>query len=370
MKSYNGLINYYRVFDVGADIDLVNSVSLLNSSSNTVETFKLRKSSRAIVIEDAPLSVGLASWIYENAGRNYECETTIKIWPFGAISLCFSFTVSNCSIDELKLISKAIEDSSDLHELAVERVSDLVKQLQHSIKFKNIWDQFEDYLIFIDKNTSRDVFEIQELMKNDDLFQIILGDHEGKFSEQMKLPIKNSIYQYHSDDFVIIDWNSAYICSEGDYQDIADVMEFAICQLLELRYYDDLLDRKLGSLYKSIQTTDPSFFNKNYNRISQEAAEIYIETSEVVEKIENSMKVIGDFYYAKIFRASVDRLRIKDWQQSVDNKLKNLLEVSSLFQAEVNNKKAFWMELIIIILIAVEVIPFLYKIIEKFIIIK
>jgi len=76
--------------------------------------------------------------------------------------------------------------------------------------------------------------------------------------------------------------------------------------------------------------------------------------------------VIGDFYYAKIFRAASDRFRVKDWQASVDQKLKNLADVSNLFQAETNEKRNQLMEAIIIILIAIEVIPFLWNKIGEF----
>jgi len=366
LKDFNGSINFYRFFDVGSDIDLSNVLNTLSSTNNEVQTFKLKTTSRAIVIEETPIVVSLNKWIYEIDGKNFQCDGTLKVWPFGAISVVFSIQVENLNFKELKTLAKYIEESDELHDLALSKVKTLVSEIESSIKYVNIWEQFEDYIIYVDKNTTRDIFEIEELIKNDDLFELILGDDRGTFSNQMKEPIKKNIFQYHTDDFVVIDWNSAYICSEGDSRDISDVLEFSICQLLELRYYDDLLDKKLASLYKSIQTTSPSIFNKSYNKISKEAAEIYVETIEVIEKIENSLKVIGDFYYAKIFRASIERLRIKDWEQNVDNKLKNLITVSSLYQAEVNNNKSFWMELIIIVLIAAEVFPFLYNILMTY----
>ena len=73
------------------------------------------------------------------------------------------------------------------------------------------------------------------------------------------------------------------------------------------------------------------------------------------------LKIIGDFYLARIYRTASSRFRTKDWQASVDNKLNNLAEVSKLLHGEVSEKRSTLMEMVIIILIAVEVVPFILK---------
>ncbi len=80
------------------------------------------------------------------------------------------------------------------------------------------------------------------------------------------------------------------------------------------------------------------------------------ESSEIVERIENSLKIIGDFYYAKIYRAAAERFRMNDWKKSVDQKLSNLVEISMLFMNQNNEKKSHLLELIIIFLILIEVV--------------
>jgi hypothetical protein len=138
--------------------------------------------------------------------------------------------------------------------------------------------------------------------------------------------------------------------------DIPDVIEFSLCQLLEMRYYDDLLDEKLTYLYSALEKKHFSIFQNHYSALSREAAQIYLEISDTVESVENSMKVVGDFYLAKIFRAASQRLRFTDWRDSVDQKLENLAQVSRLFVNESNEKRNQLLEVIIIVLIAMELL--------------
>lgn len=361
MKTFTGSIQLYRLFDIGGEIDLEGATGLL--STRFSEKFKLRRNSRAVVIEQAPLVLGLGGWQQVIDDEKYDVNVTGKLWSFGALSLMLRIDVPSArpAKDVLK-IGHFLENSHDLS-MALETMAyDVIKDLGPILTSPKLWDQFEDYLVYLykDKPTEQGgkAPEIAELLSSELFYQLILGEVERPVHEQMKIPIRQNTLQYGNDDVVTIDWNSAFIWSEGDHDDIADVIEFALVQLLELRYYDDLLSRKLSFLYRAIKTTSPGIFTKRYNELAHEAAGLYIELSEIVERIENSLKVVGDFYYAKIFRAAVDRFRLKDWQRSVDQKLGNMLEISKLFQAEISLKQGHLLELIIIILIAVELIPF------------
>ncbi|MBH48509.1 MAG: hypothetical protein CME71_10110 [Halobacteriovorax sp.] len=359
MKTFKGHILLQRIFDVGGEIDLPRAAELL-AGTGLAEQFKLRRSSRNIIIDQAPLSVSLGEWEHEHAGKVFSIQTLGKLWSFGAFSLTFKIAITQeTSLSEMKRFAHYLENEDEITALALEQAERVSVDLAPAIKQPGIWNQFEDYIIFM--RDPEDAPTPEELLSSESFFQLLLTETDVQLSNQMKDSIRANFFQYSKDDYVVIDWNAAFICaSPADAQDMADVAEFALCQVLEMRYYDEMLDRKLGTLYKSIQVSKPSIFSNNYSQHAHDAALIYIEISEVIEKIENTLKVIGDFYYAKIFRAASDRFRVKDWQASVDQKLKNLADVSSLFQAETNEKRNQLMEAIIIILIAIEVIPFLW----------
>jgi uncharacterized Rmd1/YagE family protein len=139
------------------------------------------------------------------------------------------------------------------------------------------------------------------------------------------------------------------------------VIEFALNQVLEMRYYDDLLDKKLSEIYSAIELKDMSIFSGKYNQLALEAGQKYIEIAEIVESVENSLKVIGDLYHSVIFRTASSKFRFSDWQSSIDNKLENLAEISKLLLDKINHRRSHILEIIVIILISLELIPFLIQ---------
>ncbi|MDQ3282594.1 MAG: hypothetical protein M3Q69_14430 [Acidobacteriota bacterium] len=66
--------------------------------------------------------------------------------------------------------------------------------------------------------------------------------------------------------------------------------------------------------------------------------------------------MIGDFYLATIFRASVNRLRLQEWEENVTRKLQLLARVSELLSAQATAHRSHILEWIVIVLIAFEVV--------------
>jgi hypothetical protein len=366
VKLFKGTVLCFRIFDVATEIDLNKAMDALNSLGQS-EQFKLRKISRSMVVKDAPLVVTLGSWTEDIDERKWDVTAYAKIFSFGAISITLRFEVPNyVEVAVIRKLAAFLDRSEYIHNIACDQRQKIIDKIGRFMEHGSHEEIFEDYIIYLRHTEENQLDFINNLSQSYQIHELLLLDKAEILSEQTKSQFKNYIYQYSNLDIVAVDWNCAFICSEGDAQDIADVLEFGLCQLLELRYYDELLDQKLNSVYTAVQSSAPSIFNSQYRHLGQQAARLYIDISDVVEKVENSLKVIGDFYYAKIFRGAVDRFRIKDWQTSVDNKLSNLVEISNLFQNDIVARRTMWMEIIVIALIAVEVIPLIYKLVIEY----
>ncbi|MBV2167516.1 MAG: hypothetical protein KUL82_02305 [Bdellovibrio sp.] len=357
----NGRILIYRVFDIGKDVDL-EKVQGLFEASTSAQRFRLNRSSKAMIINNAPLSLTIENSKYDALGHPLDLEVTAKIWHFGALSLTLSFEIpEKMDWNRLVELGNFLENDANLHALAKKRVEQIVIGMGPE-RLKTIdWETYEDYACYFfrkidgcEKNAMK-VFELH------DVFRLILSENNATLSEQIKKTIYESTFQYSQDDLAVIDWNSALIIEPSGSLDIVDVIEFSLCQLLEMRYYDDLLDEKLTYLYTSLEEKSSNIFQNHYTRLSKEAARIYLDISDTVESVENSMKVVGDFYLAKIFRAASQRLRFTDWRDSVDQKLANLAQISRLYVSESNEKRNQLLEIIIIALIAIEVVPLFMK---------
>ena len=227
----------------------------------------------------------------------------------------------------------------------------------------NDWSLYEDYVTYFIQEFDGLNVPLSELNQQVDVAALILAETKENLSDGIKKNTLDNTYQYSKQDLVVVDWNSALVVEASGSMDVPLVIEFALNQLLEMRYYDDLLDEKLNNLYNNVVGGKKGIFSKQYAKFAEEAGQIYIEISEIVENVENSFKVVGDFYLAQIFRASSKRFRFDDWVRSINEKLGNLAEVSKLLHSEVNESRNQIMEITIIALIAVEVVPLIWKLV-------
>ncbi|WP_413288172.1 hypothetical protein [Bdellovibrio sp. HCB337] len=357
----NGRILIYRVFDIGRDVNL-EAVQKVFETTSQAQRFRLNRSSKAMIINNAPLSLNIESCKYDALGHPLDLEISAKIWHFGALSITLSFGIpDSISWNRLIELGNFLENDMNLHNLAKQKVEQILMSINPDRIQTTSWETYEDYICYFFKKLDGCEKNAMEIFNRYDIFRLILSENNENLSDQIKKTILDSTFQYSNDDIAVIDWNSALIIEPSGSLDIVDTIEFCLCQLLEMRYYDDLLDEKLTYLYSALERKRFNIFQDYYSRLSKEAAKIYLDIADTVESVENSMKVVGDFYLAKIFRAASQRLRFKDWRDSVDQKLENLAQISKLFVSESHEKKNQLLEIIIIVLIAIEVVPLFFK---------
>lgn len=349
-----GSLKIFRIYDVAHEVRLDEAESKLRALGHTSK-FQLKKSSKDFLFADVPLVLTLGQSLIKET----LCDIQIKVWSYGALSICLTIRCDDIE-NKKDLISwvKEWSENDDVNSFCKNKISELSNILGKTLEKPFLWDQEEDYSIFV-ANTSNQKREYW--LEENFIYQLLSMEKDIILSEEMISPIKKSSLSYGPNDLVIIDWDNAFVYSQDDSLDICDVIELANVQLLELRYFDNLLDKKLSGLYRQVIEKRPTLFNSTISLLARDASQLYLETSELVERIENSLKVIGDIYFARIYRLSLARLQVPQWQGTVDQKLKNLLEVSQMYMSELHTKRSQYMEAVIIILIAIEVVPFLYS---------
>ena len=350
-----GQILVYRVFDVGPDFNL-EQVERQLSNLTATQRARLSRPTRSVHIANAPLCFSMGQTdLLDRSG--FKVDIQIKVWPFGAISTVLVLNIENQPWSQWIELGTEIESAEFVTTQAADIVRQVLKWIDHNREPQI--DVIEDYMIYFFKSLPG--CEQDALMALDlfDLPKLLMTENSGSLSLQVQKMIRESVIQYNRNDLAAITWNSALVIEPSGVWDIPDIIEFALIQVLEMRYYDYLLEKKLTHLYDSLEQRQSGLFRNQAERLSQEAAKHYLEISETVENVENSLKVIGDFYLAQIFRAASTRFRFQDWRASVNQKLRNLTEISQLINNNVNARRSHGLELVIIILIAIEVIPFI-----------
>ncbi len=362
IKIKKGKILVYRVFDIGSEINL-DTLEKLVEDQHPKERFKLdRKPNVSLVISRTPVSMGLGLVELNVMGTKVTAELYVRVWHFGTVSFSFHIPIEESTtwFELVKIASWLEKDGSEIDEIARMRSRQFQQQIRPAILSLTQWSINEDYVIYFIQELEGLTSPLVTLPEKVDVPALILAEAREVLADSLKKTIMENISQYSVDDLVVVDWNSALVIEPSGSMDVPLVIEFALNQLLEMRFYDDLLDQRLNALYSAVAGKKRGLFSNKYSRQAEEAGQIYLEISEIVENVENSFKIVGDFYLATIFRASSKRFRFDDWQKSINEKLSNLAEFSKLLHSEVSESRSQMMEIIVIILIGIEVMPFLY----------
>ena len=361
IRIKRGRILVHRVYDIGSEIDL-EKVETLFEEKAYKERFKIdRKHNMSLVIATAPLSIHLGNVDLNLNGKKVEGELIAKVWHFGTLSLSFHIPIEEgTSWPDLVRLASWLEKDNEIDNLGRSRAKEFQTHISSAIPVKNEWIANEDYVTYFIQEFEGLEVPLSSLADKVDIPALILAESKEVLSEAMKKSTMENVFQYSRDDLVVVDWNAALVIEPSGSMDVPLVIEFALNQLLEMRYYDDLLDHRLNTVYNEVVNRKKGLFSNKYSRLAEEAGQIYIEISEIVESVENSFKTVGDFYLATIFRGTSKRFKFDDWQRSINDKLGNLAEVSKLLHSEVNEGRNQMMEIIIILLIAIEVVPFVY----------
>lgn len=357
-----GSILVYRVFDIAEEVNL-SLVEKILSEAISNERLKLKKGPRnAIVMRNAPVILNIQEIDIEILGQTIKSEVYAKIWDYGVISFIFQIPIeTHSSWSKLIEYSTFLESDQKLDQIAINKSNDLVQMLKPALQKPRHWDQFEDYIVyFLEKVSGID--NASDLLSRADIPSLILAENQFVPSEKSRHSILETNYQYSSDDLCVIDWNSAVVLEPSGKKEVPEVLEFALTQMLEMRYYDDLLDDRLYELYDEIEKTRGSIFKSRFSSLAREASTRFIEFSEFIERIDNSLKVVGDFYLATIFRGASAKFRIRDWQESITQKMDLMARVSELLSAEVHAGRSLILETIVVLLIATEIITALLKV--------
>lgn len=367
----------YRAYDVADEIDLRRVEALVSQPEEGARVRLARRRSGALVIKNPPVvldlgpvsirltdSAGTESGSGDSPIDHLEAVAQAKVWDYGVITVQLAVPIpEGLSWSDLVERAVVLESSPAIEEQARRLVQTLTESLHPALTRPvdvgaDGWRVFEDYLLhFIEE--AEGVSHGADILAKADVAELVLGEREESLSESSRAGALKSVFQYGENDLVVLDWYSALIFDPSGSREVPTVLEFALTHLLELRFYDDLIERRLNSLYDSVaQSNRTRRLSRRgpYAKLARESSLRYLEFVEFTERIDNSLKVVGDSYLAEIFRAAVKSFRIPDWKESITRKMNLLAQTTELLQGEAHAQLSHLMELIIIGLILVEVI--------------
>jgi hypothetical protein len=132
--------------------------------------------------------------------------------------------------------------------------------------------------------------------------------------------------------------------------------------LLEARYTDAELDKRISEYGRLVAPRRewPIPLRMPYRKAVQELAELRVDSSLLFERIENSLKLVGDLYLARVHQVAATRLHLPDWESTIAKKVEIVGEFYDVMTDRERAVQSQILELAIIILIIIELIRSFY----------
>jgi hypothetical protein len=140
---------------------------------------------------------------------------------------------------------------------------------------------------------------------------------------------------------------------------VADVLEVATTQLLELRHYDAIFERELLRVAEDLRRPRrgvPWRRANAYRSLARRVQSLVVESAEVVERTENAVRFAGDLYLARIHRAAMERFRIDVWQAGLLRRQETAADVATLLHSDATARLGHLLEATILLLILFEIV--------------
>lgn len=192
-----------------------------------------------------------------------------------------------------------------------------------------------------------------------DIARIVRGE-ERELSEAENEEILRSRMSYYPIDLMVVGWAAAFIydTAEGAAGDL-QLLEYANSQLLEFRYYDQVLTRVLEDVYKSLEKRG-LFSGWRMAREARRLNTILLDVRELTERTDTSIKFLSDMFSARLYRLAAERLGVDDYRRLVDGKVKTASELYGFMMDQFHQSRAFVLELMVVIILIIDLI-FLFR---------
>ncbi len=366
LRLLDGDIRCTRIFDVADTIDLEKCRERITAGGVDIRRLSLRREgSEYIQLSDPPLLVFLGARSFTIAGAAREVKLDAALFHHGAISISVRVPmVRGATVDELIPLADELYDSKALDALALEEVNKLRKTLGPAMEAAHLWEQNENYTVLFARE-----FEghptAEQVLAEPGLARLLLGEQREKaLSKLEEAEVLEHHFSYTPHDLVVIEWNAALVYEPSGSEDIVDLMEIANAQLLELRYYDNVLDAELERMYGVVgkQGGGGSLLSSPYKAAIREQLRTLIELSEFIERVENATKIVGDVYLARVYESALKQLRIAKWTEQVTRKHRLLQQIYGLLKGEVDTGRALTLETMVVLLILIEIVMAVWRV--------
>ena len=284
----------------------------------------------------------------------------VKYYEYGVISVSFELPFH----EELGRIVELAEQwmsSTQFEGAALQIVREKVRKTESAMvrRYTNWID--EDYFIF-QFHEVEGVQTASELLARygGKIAQLVRGE-TIPLSKEEQTEILQSHISYYPTDVVVIGWNASIIydtpAGAQTTIQLSRVRQFAVAGIPLLRRVPD--PRTLECLWSSQESSRRSLA-LDVAETAHRLQSITVEVTELVEKVDNSIKFLSDMFSARLYRLAATKVGVPDYKSLVNQKLHTAEDLYRSMNDEFQASRGFVLEVMVVIILIIELV-FLFR---------
>jgi hypothetical protein len=174
-----------------------------------------------------------------------------------------------------------------------------------------------------------------------EVYLSMYGEKIAAFLKNERIPLDEEEVQatlstylkYGKHDITIVDWDGAFIFdSAGDFESNIELFQIANLQLLKSRMLDDELDDRLVTALSLVRAPKRLKIIRSgtVRKVLKDIIEIRTQSILESEAAERNIKLIGDWYSAKLYSLIARKFHLDNWKAEIKEKLDTLEDVYTM----------------------------------------
>lgn len=354
-----GEVVYLHAFDVGNEIIMPRVQALLGQ-----KPFAYEVQADRTFPKDVPLYKPLAAIPPDKITLGGEpVKLLVRVYDVGVmtVEMRVAFAVESLA-DLLPFHNPQLDDGTPLHQFARTLCPAVMDSLGAALIRPTPPSEPEAYTVFcltelgIIQDVNRWLAEERRAVAG-----LLTETDPNRLSDAQVAEVLRLQRSFENADLVVIDWDAALLIDLTGYvDDTLYVLELANLQLEEFRAMDRTLDRYLERAYADMEKRKFSLFGVA-SRVLRELRWFRVDATKLADEVSHITKLLGDWHLARVYVAAQERFYIDQWRRSIERRLGQLDQLYSVLQAEINDQRMLWLEVIIVLLFIADLVLILWK---------
>lgn len=285
-----------------------------------------------------------------------QAQVRVKYYDYGVMSVLFEFPFAGDWPDLIALSSRWIS-GTDLATRAEQIAKERIERTRPAlVKPYETWLS-EDYFIFFLREIAGNPSASQLLSScGQQISQVVRGENLV-LSDDERREVMQSAMSYYPNDLAVLGWNAAFVYdSAAGSETTMQLLEYANSQLLEFRYYDDLLTRELAAVYDSLEKNSNFIGRWRLPREASRLQTVLLDVTELTERADNAIKFLSDMFSARLYRLAANKIGVPDYKSLAKEKLRTAEDLYRFLIDEFHQSRTFWLESMVVLILLIELV--------------